>query len=196
MAFPTREFFTILEASVRWECTQAEVACQALKGALELVAIFPSIELVDGPAVGPLIVQAAEIFPLYRAVGPAKKTRLRQVRRPGRSEWQRIVDPTLGVWMTPADIWITRAETLRFEDEHEIARSRLSGAGAPPRYDWERFQLVLFKRLFHGGMPASQKDLIEEMQEWFIANSTDGDAPDESTIRRRIKAVWQELQAA
>jgi hypothetical protein len=196
MAFPSREYFTVLEASVRWECTQTEVACQALKDALELVATFPSIELVDGPAVGLLAVQAAEIMPLYQALSPTKKTRLRQVRKLGRTDWQRIEDPVSGVWMTAGDILITRTEVLRFEDDHDIVRSRLSGAGAPPRYDWERFQMVLFKRLFHGGMPASQKDLIDEMQEWFIANSTEGDAPDESTIRRRIKAVWQELHAA
>ena len=36
-------------------------------------------------------------------------------------------------------------------------------------------------------------DLVTEMQEWFIANSADGEAPDESTIRRRIRALWQEL---
>lgn len=196
MAFPSREFFTVLEAAVRWECTQAEVACQALKDALELVATFPRIELLGGPAVGLFAVHAAEIMPLYRALNPTKKAKLRQVRKVGQAEWQGIEDPVSGVWMTRGDILITRAEMLRFEDEHEISRSRLSGAGAPPRYDWERFQMVLFKRLFHGGMPASQKDLIVEMQEWFITNSTDGDAPDESTIRRRIKAVWQELHAA
>lgn len=196
MAFPSREFFTLTDVAGRWECTPAEVACQALKEALELVATFPRIELLDGPAVGLLTVHAAEIMPLHRALSPTKKTKLRQVRQPGRTEWQRIEDPSSGVWMTPGDILITRAEILRFEDEHEIVRSRLAGAGAPPRYDWERFQMALFKRLFHGGMPASQKDLIDEMQEWFISNSSNGDAPDESTIRRRIKAVWQELHAA
>lgn len=196
MAFPSREFFTVLEAAARWECTQADVACQALKDALELVATFPSIELADGPAVGLLAVQAAEIMPLFRAVNPAKKARLFQVRKRESKDWQRIGDPISGVWMTLGDILITRSEMLRFEEEHEIVRPRLSVGGAPQRYDWERFQMVLFKRLFHGGMPASQKDLIDEMQEWFIANSTDGDAPDESTIRRRIKAVWRELEAA
>ncbi len=34
------------------------------------------------------------------------------------------------------------------------------------------------------------------MQEWFIANSPTGEAPDESTIRRRIQAIWHELKAA
>jgi hypothetical protein len=34
------------------------------------------------------------------------------------------------------------------------------------------------------------------MQEWFIANSAEGEAPDESTIRRRIQSVWKELNPA
>jgi hypothetical protein len=38
-----------------------------------------------------------------------------------------------------------------------------------------------------------QRDLVTEMQDWFIANSPDREAPDESTIRRRIRAIWQEL---
>jgi hypothetical protein len=41
-----------------------------------------------------------------------------------------------------------------------------------------------------------QRDLVIEMQEWFIANSAEGEAPDESTIRRRIQSVWKELNPA
>jgi hypothetical protein len=51
----------------------------------------------------------------------------------------------------------------------------------------------LFKRVYTGGFPLQQRDLVAEMQDWFIANSADGEAPDESTIRRRIRAIWQEL---
>ena len=43
--------------------------------------------------------------------------------------------------------------------------------------------------------PATQTALIVEMQEWFIANSLHGSAPDESTIRQRIKVIWRALKA-
>jgi len=52
------------------------------------------------------------------------------------------------------------------------------------------------KRVHCQGLPAAQAALISEMQEWFIANSLHGSAPDESTIRHRIKVVWRELNAA
>ena len=44
--------------------------------------------------------------------------------------------------------------------------------------------------------PVRQRDLVIEMQEWFIANSAEGEAPDESTIRRQIQSVWKELNPA
>jgi len=52
------------------------------------------------------------------------------------------------------------------------------------------------KRIYDRGLPATQTALIIEMQEWFIANSTHGSAPDESTIRQRIKVIWHTLKAA
>jgi len=88
---------------------------------------------------------------------------------------------------------ITAREIDRFEEANGIGRTRSAGPGAPGRYDWEGFHMALFKRIYTGGFPAQQRDLVLEMQEWFIANSADGEAPDESTIRRRIKAIWQEL---
>lgn len=34
-----------------------------------------------------------------------------------------------------------------------------------------------------------------EMLDWFIANSTDGDAPDESTVRKRVSPILRMLHA-
>jgi len=56
-----------------------------------------------------------------------------------------------------------------------------------------RVLIALTKRFFTEGLPSQQKDLIDELQEWFTQTSDNCDAPDGSTIRRRIRAVWQEL---
>ena len=98
----------------------------------------------------------------------------------------------------PSKVWaasISTDATLRISGvmPDEAGRNRSAGPGAPGKYDWEGFHMALFKRIYTGGFPAQQRDLVFEMQEWFIANSADGEAPDESTIRRRIKAIWQEL---
>jgi len=91
------------------------------------------------------------------------------------------------------DIMITASEIERFEAAHGISRRASIGPGAPSRYNWDGFFIALMKRLLTEALPARQKDLIDEMKEWFIQTSDNGDAPDESTIRRRIRAVWQEL---
>lgn len=196
MALPPRHFFTILEVAGRWESTQAEIVCHAVAGHLELVVMFPCIHLGDRSTEGPLAVPASGIMPLFRTFGGAEEeVRLRQARPSGGSEWLPVTDPAEGFPIKAGDVWVTRPEVTRFEDEHGLGRGR-GGVGAPLRYDWDGFYVALFKRIYGDGFPAFQKDLIFEMQEWFIANSDDGDAPDESTIRRRIRAVWQELNAA
>jgi hypothetical protein len=115
------------------------------------------------------------------------------VKRPGSIDWQRITEPIGGTRMEAADILIRASEIERFEAAHGFARPRGSGPGVPPRYDWDQFYVALIRRLFHDGMPESLRALVGEMQDWFIANSAAGEAPDESTIRKRISAVWREL---
>lgn len=98
-----------------------------------------------------------------------------------------------GAYATPL---ITADEIERFEQAHEINRTRSAGPGAPGRYDWDGFHIAVMKRIHNHGLPATQTALIVEMQEWFIANSTHGSAPDKSTIRQRIKVIWHALKAA
>ena len=107
--------------------------------------------------------------------------------------WKTITEPIRGMRLAAADIMITAREIERFEEAHGIGRTRGAGPGAPGKYDWNGFHMALFKRIYTEGFPLKHSDLVTEMQEWFIANSTEGEAPDESTIRRRIRALWQEL---
>ncbi len=99
--------------------------------------------------------------------------------------------------ITASDVLITAEEVERFEELHGLGRGRANaGPGLPPRYDWDGFYVAVCKRVYTHGLPARQRELVLEMQEWFIANSPTGEAPDESTIRRRIQAIWHELKAA
>jgi hypothetical protein len=194
MAFPAQYFYSILEVAGRWGCTQTEVINWAIAGELDLVAGFSPILFGDEPAAGLLVVSASDIRPLFRPFGKTeKKVFLKQARPVGSNALKLITDPARGVRLTAADIMITAREIDRFEEAHSIGRTRSAGPGSPGKYDWEGFHIALFKRIYTGGFPLQQRDLVLEMQEWFITNSADGEAPDESTIRRRIKAIWQEL---
>jgi hypothetical protein len=195
MAFPAQYFYSILEVAGRWGCSQTDVINWAISGELDLVAGFSPILFGDEPAAGLLVVSASDIRPLFRPFGKTeKKVFLKQARRIGSDTLKLITDPARGVRLTAADIMITSKEIDRFEEAHSIGRTRSAGPGTPTKYDWEAFHFALFKRIFQRGFPLQQRELVLEMQEWFIANSADGEAPDESTIRRRIKAICQELK--
>jgi hypothetical protein len=195
MAFPAQYFYSILEVAGRWGCSQTDVINWAISGELDLVAGFSPILFGDEPAAGLLVVSASDIRPLFRPFGKTeKKVFLKQARPIGSDALKLITDPARGVRLTAADIMITSKEIDRFEEAHNIGRTRSAGPGTPTKYDWEAFHFALFKRIFQRGFPLQQRELVLEMQEWFIANSADGEAPDESTIRRRIKAICQELK--
>lgn len=49
--------------------------------------------------------------------------------------------------------------------------------------------------IFRNSLSEKQADLVAEMQNWFIAANVDGDAPDESTIRKRLSPIWRGLRA-
>jgi hypothetical protein len=48
------------------------------------------------------------------------------------------------------------------------------------------------RRIFVQGLPSTQAELVREMLDWF-QNRSDKQAPDESTVRRKIAMVWREL---
>ena len=56
--------------------------------------------------------------------------------------------------------------------------------------------MAVVKHVYDHGLPVTQAALILEMQEWFLANSAHGSAPDESTIRQRVKMIWRAVKAA
>ena len=194
MAFPAQVFYSILEVSVRWGCSVTQVVNNAIADELDLVTGVSQIMLGEECVAGLISVPGCEVRPLFRPFGKgAKKIYLTQARLTPNEPWRTITKPARGVRLTAADIMITAKEIDRFEEDHGIGRTRSVGPGAPLKYDWDGFYVAVLKRIYSNGFPARQRDLVVEMQEWFIANSADGDAPDESTIRRRIQAVWKEL---
>ncbi|MBW7057520.1 hypothetical protein KY389_12590 [Paracoccus bogoriensis] len=194
MAFPPQYFFTLMEAAGRLGCTPSQIVDWAIADEIDLVATIAPVLIGEEEIGGLMSVAGSEIRPLFRSVGRAeKKVCVRSVRPQGSTEWRLIASPAKGVKLTAGDILITASEIDRFEAAHGISRRTNVGPGAPSRYDWDGFYIALKKRVFTHGLPPRQKDLIDEMQEWFIQTSDTGEAPDESTIRRRIRAVWQEL---
>ena len=194
MAFPAQFFYSVLDVAGRWGCTQTEVINYAMSDEISLVAGFSAVKFGDDCAAGLMQVPGSEVRALFRPYGKgAKKIYVTQARQTAVDPWRTITEPVRGVRLAAADIMITAREIDRFAEAHGIGRTRNGGPGAPRKYDWDGFYVALFKRHYTDGFPIQMRDLVSGMQEWFIANSAEGEAPDESTIRRRIKAIWQEL---
>jgi hypothetical protein len=194
MAFPAQVFYSVLEVSVRWGCSLTQVVNYAIADEIDLVTGVSRVMFGEERASGLICVPGCEVRPLFPPFGKAaKKIYATHARLLSGDPWKAITEPARGLRLTAADIMITAKEIDRFEEDHGIGRTRSVGPGAPLKYDWDGFYIAVLKRLYAEGFPTRQRDLVVEMQQWFIANSADGDAPDESTIRRRIQAVWKEL---
>jgi hypothetical protein len=195
VAFPTQYLFTVLEVSVRWGCTQAQIVDWAIAGELDLLYGFSPVRFGETSIGGLMSIDGNEVRPLFRQhAESARKVYLTQARPDTATAWQRITEPPHGVRVMASDIVISADEIERFEATHEISRKLHSGPGTPSKYDWDGFYVELIRRVHLDGIPERQKDLIAEMQDWFIGHSSEGEAPDESTIRRRIQAVWKGLK--
>ena len=53
---------------------------------------------------------------------------------------------------------------------------------------------MLICRFNDRGIPATQVELIAEVQDWFAQNSPNGEIPDESTTRKKIAPIWRALR--
>lgn len=194
MSLPPRALFNLSEAAARWGCTLADIADWAMMDRIEIVTGIPPTSFGEDNLAGLVVISPTDILPLFRrcGTGPQKGT-VRRVRAPGSEEWKHIAPQDKGLRITRADLMITADAVARFEDQHGIFRR--PSTDSSKGYDWHGFYGAMILRIFRNGLPEKQGDLIGEMQDWFIATSTDGDAPDESTIRKRISPIWRLLQA-
>ena len=63
------------------------------------------------------------------------------------------------------DLMLMAVEVQKIEDERDPQRRPASSIGAPPRYDWEAVYIMLICRFNDRGLPATQEDLIDEVQD-------------------------------
>ena len=92
------------------------------------------------------------------------------------------------------DLMLLAEEVQKFEDERDLLRRPAGSAGSAPRYDWEGMTIMLFRRVNEQGVPATQAELIAEVQDWFAQNSPNGEIPEESTTRKKVAPIWRALR--
>jgi hypothetical protein len=194
MKLPKREFYTVHEVAARWGYTIADVAGWSVAGHFDILTGIPPAMCGERVVAGEVIISAFDILPLFRRCGTGPLTTwLRRVRTKSEPDWQLITDPIAGVEVSVEDLLISGQHVHRFEDKNELFRRVSSNTGSLSPYDWEGMLQALALRIHERGLPASQGELVAEMQEWFVEHSDGNDVPDERSIRRRITPIWREL---
>lgn len=195
MALPPRAFFTLHETASRWGCTIADIAGWAAVGKLDIVTGIPLAVCGTDKVSGKVFVSPMDMLPLFRRSGTGPTSiKLLRVKPDAGADWIYVTEPADGVEVSIADLLISGQDVLRFEDEYDLLRRIGGGTGALSPYDWEGMYVAMIKRIHEHGLPATQAELIGELQEWFGNIAESGDIPDESTIRRRLRPFWRALR--
>jgi hypothetical protein len=195
MALPPRVYFTLHEASVRWDCTLADIAGWASVGRFDIVTAIAPVSSGSQIVAGYVVVSVTDILQMFRRCGTGPtRSFLRRVRLKDQEDWIMIADPAERVEVTLADLLIMADDVRRFEADFDLLRRPASHIGSTARYDWDGMYIALMVRIHDQGLPATQAEWLGEVQDWFVANSEGGEVPDERTIRRRLTPIWKALR--
>ena len=195
MALPPRVFFTLHETAARWGCTIADIAGWVCDGKLDILTGISAVTCGSERVSGKVTISPMDILPMFRRCGTGPTVvKLMRIKPAGAEDWIYITEPHDGVAVSIADLQITGQEVLRFEEEHDLLRRVGGGAGSVSPYDWDGMYLTVIRRVHEKGLPATQTEFVAELQDWFAEVAQNGEVPDESTIRRRLRPIWRALR--
>ena len=195
MNLPPRAFFSVNEIAARWGCALADIAGWSHAGHLSMVTGIASVICGKILVAGLVAVSAADMMKMFRRHGQSdEECRVFRIRPEGSTEWHYITEPPEGLLVKLADLMLMADEVQKLDDERDRLRRSASAIGAPPRYDWEAVNIMLFRRINDRGLPATLAELIAEVQDWFAQNSVNGEIPEESTTRKKIAPIWRALR--
>lgn len=200
LGLPPRAFWTLPDVATRWGCRIEDLAAWAAAGQIEISIVVPPVVCGSEVVEGLMAISMTNLMPMFRRDRSAPETsHVRRVR--SEHTWLYITDPNEGLMVAKADLVVMADEMIRFEEEHSIYRRRSAPSVAVPvtasqsKYDWDAMWVHVLQRVHEQGLPETQREFVNEIQDWFIRRSTDGDAPDERSIRRRLTPAWRTLRA-
>ncbi|HMT45483.1 MAG TPA: hypothetical protein PKE59_00045 [Novosphingobium sp.] len=177
----------------------ADIIDWSIHDHLEICTIAPHITTDDGEISGAVAIPPGDFVRMFRRDGTGPKLASTIRVRPPNSEgrWQRITGPEMGLKLEAADILLSRSQIERFEQNHDMAPKPIRVPPGPSaKWDWDGFYTAIIRRIHDHGLPEQQESLVNEMLEWFERRSDKGEAPDISTVRKKIRPIWQELREA
>lgn len=194
MALPGRAFYTIQEAAARWGCSPTDIIEWATLKHLNLVTSVPMVVVNGEKRAGLMQIDPSDILQSFRRDGSSPaQCKIFRLRPHGieDSGWL-FVDDEHPLEVSNGDILITSADAEAFETNNELGpRSSRKGA---PLYDWDGFWVWVCNRIFEQGLPETQTELVHEAEAWFLRRTDGRKAPEESTLKKRIRKLYNEMQ--
>ncbi len=195
MALPPCVYFTLHAVTARWGCNIAHVAGWAAAGKFRIMTGVGLVRCAEDDVAGRVAISPMDLLPLFRRCGTGPtEGMMRQIMTTEKGQWQIITDPIGGVTVVVADMMILADEVHAFEEENDMVRRVTGGPGATTPYELEGMNLALILRIHDHGLPATQAELVAEIQEWFADRSDGKNMPDSRSIRRRITPIWRALR--
>jgi hypothetical protein len=195
MPLPPRVFFTLHETASRWGCTIADLADWASAGKFDIITGIPGAMCGKETFCGKVTISPLDVLPVFRRHGPSPSVVcLMRIKPEGAEDWALVTEPRAGIAVSVADLLISAEDVRRFEDDHNLLRRTGGGTGSITNHDWEGMYLAVIRRIHERGLPATQTEFVEELQDWFVEMAENGVVPDESTIRRRLRPIWRALR--
>ena len=173
----------------------ADIAGWATEGKLDIVTGIPLAICGTDKVSGKITVSPMDMLPLFRRGGTGPTVmKLLRIKPERGDDWVYVTEPADGVEVSIADLMVTGQDVQRFEDDYDLLRRIGGGTGSLSPYDWEGMYVTMIQRIHEHGLPATQAELIGELQEWFANVAENSEVPDESTIRRRLRPFWRALR--
>jgi len=96
-----------------------------------------------------------------------------------------------------SDLVISHEELICFEKANPALAGQAEAVdgnrrGAPSRYQWDDIWVELCAMIFLDGLPETQIELVQHIARWLEAQGKP--VPDDSTIKKKIKPLWQRLR--
>jgi hypothetical protein len=96
-----------------------------------------------------------------------------------------------------SDLVIGHEELIRFEKANPVLADHTGAEesnrrGAPSKYEWDDIWVELCAMIFLDGLPETQAELVQQVATWLEAQGKP--VPDDSTIKKKIRPLWQRLR--
>ena len=92
------------------------------------------------------------------------------------------------------DLMLMADDLQKLEDDRNLLRRSFASAGSAALCDWQAVNIMLFRRLNDRSLPATQAELVSDVQDCFAQHTSSGEIPEESMTRKKIVPIWRALR--